>query len=176
MSTVTTLPTIPVPLNSTALYAALSSTPTSLPHLKQFHAHVLRSDLPPSLILKLLLSSPSFSSSSLDYALSVFTHLPTCHTPLSNKLLRSLSRSAKPENALLAYEKMRLKEGLLGIDRFSFPPLLKAASRASGLNEGKEIHGVAAKLGFDKDPFVQTGLVGIIRMDFMMMCCSFLKR
>ncbi|KAG5236584.1 pentatricopeptide repeat-containing protein [Salix suchowensis] len=161
MSTVTTLPTIPVPLNSTALYAALSSTPTSLPHLKQFHAHVLRSDLPPSLILKLLLSSPSFSSSSLDYALSVFTHLPTCHTPLSNKLLRSLSRSAKPENALLAYEKMRLKEGLLGIDRFSFPPLLKAASRASGLNEGKEIHGVAAKLGFDKDPFVQTGLVGM---------------
>ena len=56
---------------------------------------------------------------------------------------------------------MRLKEGLLGIDRFSFPPLLKAASRASGLNEGKEIHGVAAKLGFDKDPFVQTGLVGM---------------
>ncbi|KAL3578175.1 hypothetical protein D5086_019679 [Populus alba] len=78
-------------------------------------------------------------------------------------LVRSLKlKSAKPETALLAYEKIRLKEGLLGIDRFSFPPLLKAASRASGLNEGKEIHGVATKLGFDKDPFVQTGLVAMI--------------
>ncbi|KAH8495755.1 hypothetical protein H0E87_018809 [Populus deltoides] len=158
MPTATTLPTIPVPLTSTALHAALSGTPTptSLPHLKQIHAQVLRSNLPPSLLLELLLSS-----SSLDYALSVFIHLPKCHTPLSNKLFRSLSRSAKPETALLAYEKIRLKEGLLGIDRFSFPPLLKAASRASGLNEGKEIHGVATKLGFDKDPFVQTGLVGM---------------
>ncbi|KAB5545016.1 hypothetical protein DKX38_013128 [Salix brachista] len=38
---------------------------------------------------------------------------------------------------------------------FSFPSLLKTSSRASGLVEGKEIHGVAAKLCFDKDPFVQ---------------------
>lgn len=47
----------------------------------------------------------------------------------------------------------------MGVDRFSFPPVLKAVSRASALIEGMEIHGVAAKLGFDKDPFVQTGLV-----------------
>lgn len=45
------------------------------------------------------------------------------------------------------------------MDRFSFPPILKAVSRASALTEGMEIHGIAAKLCFDKDPFVQTGLV-----------------
>jgi hypothetical protein len=39
--------------------------------------------------------------------------------------------------------------------------LLKAASRTSGLIEGKEIHGIAAKLCFDKDPFVRMGLVGL---------------
>lgn len=50
------------------------------------------------------------------------------------------------------------KQGL-AVDRFSFPPLLKALSRVKSLVEGLEIHGLAAKLGFDSDPFVQTGLV-----------------
>ena len=48
-----------------------------------------------------------------------------------------------------------------GLDRFSFPPLLKAVSNVSALSEGLEIHGLAAKLGFDSDPFIQTGLVGM---------------
>lgn len=47
----------------------------------------------------------------------------------------------------------------MGVDRFSFPAILKAASKASALVEGMEIHGVASKLGFCSDPFVQTGLV-----------------
>lgn len=47
----------------------------------------------------------------------------------------------------------------MALDRFSFPPLLKAVSRASALAEGIEIHGLAWKLGFDSDPFVQTVLV-----------------
>ena len=47
----------------------------------------------------------------------------------------------------------------LEVDRFSFPPLLKALSRVNFLVEGLEIHGLAAKLGFDSDPFVQTGLI-----------------
>lgn len=55
------------------------------------------------------------------------------------------------------YEWMR-REGL-SLDRFSFPPLLKAVSRATDLVQGMEIHGLASKLGFSSDPFVQTGLV-----------------
>jgi len=47
------------------------------------------------------------------------------------------------------------------VDRFSFPPLLKAVSRASALDQGMEIHGLAFKLGLDSDPFVQTGFVGM---------------
>ncbi|KAI9390239.1 hypothetical protein POPTR_008G154301v4 [Populus trichocarpa] len=56
---------------------------------------------------------------------------------------------------------LQVEDGLLGTDSFSFPSLLKAASRTSGLIEGKEIHGIAAKLCFDKDPFVRMGLVGL---------------
>ncbi|KAK6146058.1 hypothetical protein DH2020_019927 [Rehmannia glutinosa] len=49
----------------------------------------------------------------------------------------------------------------LPIDRFCFPPLLKAASKATALSEGKMIHGLAAKLGYSSDPFVETALVGM---------------
>ncbi|PHT85920.1 Pentatricopeptide repeat-containing protein [Capsicum annuum] len=45
--------------------------------------------------------------------------------------------------------------------QFSFPPLLKAASRGLALREGMEIHGLGCKLGFDDDPFVQTALLGM---------------
>ncbi|KAH7573802.1 hypothetical protein JRO89_XS03G0209200 [Xanthoceras sorbifolium] len=49
----------------------------------------------------------------------------------------------------------------LDVNRFSFPPLLKAAARIEGLFEGMQVHGLGAKLGFDSDPFVQTSLVGM---------------
>lgn len=47
------------------------------------------------------------------------------------------------------------------MDRFSFPPLLKASSKSLTLKIGMEIHGLSAKLGFDQDPFVQTALVAM---------------
>ena len=78
--------------------------------------------------------------------------MPAPHPPLSNKLLRALSCSLKHEAVLLVYQNIR-QERLSGLDRFSCPPLLKAAAKIAALNEGMEIHGVVVKLGFDKDPF-----------------------
>lgn len=80
-------------------------------------------------------------------------------THLINKLFRELSRSKEPHNALLFLENGR-RNGL-EVDRFSFPPLLKAASRAFALREGMEIHGLGCKLGFISDPFIQTALLGM---------------
>ncbi|KAL5717057.1 hypothetical protein ACHQM5_010134 [Ranunculus cassubicifolius] len=47
------------------------------------------------------------------------------------------------------------------IDTFSFPPILKASARESHLKLGMEIHGVAQKMGFLSDPYVQTALLGM---------------
>ncbi|KAL5849801.1 hypothetical protein ACOSQ3_007856 [Xanthoceras sorbifolium] len=89
---------------------------------------------------------------------------PTTTTPLTslsscNKSLLNLSRGNQPGNALTMFLKLRM-EGL-DVNRFSFPPLLKAAARIEGLFEGMQVHGLGAKLGFDSDPFVQTSLVGM---------------
>ncbi|CAI8596655.1 unnamed protein product [Vicia faba] len=42
-----------------------------------------------------------------------------------------------------------------------FPPLLKAVSKLSALTYGLEIHGLASKLGFLSDPFIQTALIAM---------------
>ncbi|KAK4266330.1 hypothetical protein QN277_027271 [Acacia crassicarpa] len=143
-----------------SLLAALDSS-TTLTHLKQIHAQILKSgfDRSNSLLLKLVLSSCAFSSSSLDYALSIFCQIQNPETRFCNRVLREFSRGSKPKKTLLVYEKMR-RDGS-NLDRFSFPPLLKGVSKASALNEGLEIHGLASKLGFDSDPFIQTGLIGM---------------
>ncbi|OMO80760.1 hypothetical protein CCACVL1_12773 [Corchorus capsularis] len=155
-------PTVSLPspnLTSTAttkiLLKTLSSS-SSLTHLKQIHAQILRSNHShsQSLILKLLLSS-----SSLPYSVSIFNQFPNPLPSLSTPFLRHLSRSFRPEFAFLVYQRLR-NEGLR-IDRFSFPPLLKAAARVEGLAEGKELHGFGFKLGVESDPFVQTGLMGM---------------
>ncbi|OVA15501.1 Pentatricopeptide repeat [Macleaya cordata] len=141
------------------LFSALSSA-TTLPQLKQIHAQILRTglDRSTSLLLKLIISSFSLSTS-LDYALSVFNQISEPETRLCNQALREFSRSVEPEKTLLVYEKMR-RDGV-GVDRFSFPSLLKASARISALKEGMEIHGLASKMGFDLDPFVQTALIGV---------------
>ena len=62
----------------------------------------------------------------------------------------------------MVYSGMREKG--ISLDRFSFPPLLKAVGRVSNgvkvKRVGREIHGMTVKLGFESDPFVQTALMG----------------
>ncbi|XP_077240660.1 pentatricopeptide repeat (PPR) superfamily protein [Tasmannia lanceolata] len=141
------------------LLTSSSSTPTPTPtlsQLKQIHAQILRTGLlqqSPSLLTKLLLCS-----SSLDYSLSLLRQFP--NTQLCNKILRHLSRSPHPEKTLLFYGGLRRK-GVVLLDSFSFPPILKACARVSAFGEGREIHGLTVKMGFDSDPFLQTGLVGV---------------
>ncbi|XP_068649934.1 pentatricopeptide repeat-containing protein At4g14820 [Aristolochia californica] len=125
-------------------------------HLNQIHAQILRSGYAhPSLFSKLI-SSVTLSSS-LDHALAIFHHVnPGISTV--NQILKDLSRSKEPRKALLLYQRLR-RDGMM-MNKFSFPLLLKASGRVSGIEQGMEIHGVTVKMGLDSDEFVQTGLVG----------------
>ncbi|KAI6683673.1 hypothetical protein NL676_029586 [Syzygium grande] len=152
-------PPPPATATTTTLHTALTTASTPA-QLKQVHAQILRranlnhpSAAP--LLLHLLLSSPS-----LGYALSVFRHVPgSSKTRVLNKFLRELSRGDRPRDALVVFDEM-WREGVV-LDRFSFPPLLKAGSKEAGLVEGSEIHGLVVKLGYGGDPFVQTALVRV---------------
>ncbi|XP_027360380.1 pentatricopeptide repeat-containing protein At4g14820 [Abrus precatorius] len=143
------------------LLTALTSCKTLI-QVKQVHAQILRSNLnySNSFLFKLVLSSSAFpSSSAFDYALSLISQIPNSDTHFCNQLLRQFSRGPSPEKTLFLYRKLRRNGSLL--NRFSFPPLLKAVSKVCALNEGLEIHGYASKLGFHADPFIQTGLIAM---------------
>ncbi|KAL1561761.1 pentatricopeptide repeat-containing protein [Salvia divinorum] len=151
---------VPAPLRHPPNVTHLISTATALPHLKQIQAQILRNSHHHHNhhLFQLLLYSLPFPS----YALSLLSFIPADIPPpcqLPNKILKHLSRSDNPHKALVFFQAMQNK--FFPIDRFSFPPLLKAASRALSLSEGKMIHGLAAKLGFETDPFVQTALMGM---------------
>ncbi|XP_072977686.1 pentatricopeptide repeat-containing protein At4g14820 [Typha angustifolia] len=154
----------PTALPSPPTLSHLLVTAASIPQVKQLHAHLLRSggnldpsSFPPRFLSKLLsLSLSSPSPSSLDYALSVFLHSQNPNPNLSNRVLRAALRSGDPNRTLLTYGRFR-RAGLIP-DRFSLPAVFRAVKGGSGVV--REAHGVAAKLGFDADPFVQTAMVG----------------
>ncbi|KAL3642009.1 hypothetical protein CASFOL_012824 [Castilleja foliolosa] len=148
------LPAAAAPLRHQANF----TTALSLPHLKQIHAYLLKTPHHQQNLLHLLLSSLSFPA----YALSLFSFIPTPrpHPPhLASKILKYLSISKTPDYTLVFFQTMQNKA--FPIDRFCFPPLLRAASKSVALSEGKVIHGLAEKLGYLADPFVETALVGM---------------
>ncbi|KFK43735.1 hypothetical protein AALP_AA1G166000 [Arabis alpina] len=150
---------IPPPISSTAVSAATTvlnklSVCKTLNHIKQLHAQILHHRL------NSFLCNLSFSSSSINltYALSLFSSIPSPPKPtFFNPFLRNLSHSSEPKATILFYKKIRHVGGRL--DRYSFPPILKAASKVSAFFEGMEIHGVAVKIATVSDPFVETALV-----------------
>ncbi|XP_047319329.1 pentatricopeptide repeat-containing protein At4g14820 [Impatiens glandulifera] len=148
-------------LRNRQLLSTISSA-SSVDQLKQIHAHILRLgvDHSNSLLSKLALSSLDYAiSPSLHYAISVFGQIPNPNPRITNRFLRDLSRSNQPLKTLSVYGILRRKG--LTLDRFSFPPLLKASSKSLTFKIGIEIHGLSVKLGFDGDPFVQTALVAM---------------
>ncbi|KAF8047460.1 hypothetical protein N665_3011s0006 [Sinapis alba] len=149
----------PSPIISTAVLDVLTQCKT-LSHIKQLHAHILRTVSDHRLNTFLFnLSSSSSSSISLDYSLS-----SPPEPFLFNLLLRNLSRSDEPRATILFYQRIRHAGGRL--DQFSFTPILKAASKASALFEGMELHGLAFKIATLSDPFVKTAVLD------MYACCG----
>ncbi|CAH2079127.1 unnamed protein product [Thlaspi arvense] len=132
---------IPSPISSTAAASAANSVLDglslckTLSHVKQLHAHILRTVLDHRLNSFLFNLSSSSSSISLKYALSLFLSVPTQpESIVFNPLLRILSRSGEFRATILFYQRIRHAGGRL--DQFSFPPILKAASKVSAFFEG----------------------------------------
>lgn len=150
---------------STAVLDVLSQCKT-LSHIKQLHAHILRTVSDHNRLNTFLFNLSSSSSSiNLNYSLSLFSSLPSPPQPfLFNLLLRNLSRSSQPRAAILFYQRIRRAGGRL--DRFSFTPILKAAAKVSALFEGTELHGLALKTAAISDPFVKTAVLD------MYACCG----
>lgn len=139
----------------------LIRTTTSIDHLKQLHAQLIKQSYlnhhltSPPFVSSLL--SLSLSTSSIHYCLSFFVSSPD-----PSRLLTSALRLAKPHITLLAYSKFRCS--CLELDQFCLSVVLQAIGKdktgIGNFNLVSEAHGFGIKMGFDLDPFVQTAMIG----------------
>ncbi|XP_010271746.1 PREDICTED: pentatricopeptide repeat-containing protein At4g38010 [Nelumbo nucifera] len=74
-----------------------------------------------------------------------------------NSLVSAYAVSNKPQAAILVYRKI-VRNGFLP-DMYTFPVVLKSCSKVLGIVEGKQVHGVVAKMGFLSDLYVQNSLL-----------------
>ncbi|KAG2239216.1 hypothetical protein Bca52824_090076 [Brassica carinata] len=102
-------------------------------HIKQLHAHILRTVSHPS-ATPFSSTSPLLLPQSISTTLSPSSHLSLSPEPfLFNLLLRTSLVPMNLETTILFYQRIRTLGGRL--DQFSFTPILKAAAKVSALFE-----------------------------------------
>lgn len=153
-----TLPSKPPPPHSDSPQHLSLQKCTTVRELKQVHAQMIRSGLAfDPLSASHLISvccTPEFGC--LEYARLVFRQIPNPTTFTFNFIARAYTNENLPFQALLFYIES-IERGLRP-DRFSLPSLFKSCRF---LNEGKQLHSHALKLGFSSDVYVQNTLMNM---------------
>jgi pentatricopeptide repeat protein len=87
----------------------------------------------------------------------VYGQIEAPTTYLCNIILRGLTQSNAPEDAIAFYKKAR-GEGMVP-DNLTFPLVVKACARINALKEGKQMHNHVLKYGLLSDIFVSNSLI-----------------
>ncbi|XP_068661120.1 pentatricopeptide repeat-containing protein At2g29760, chloroplastic-like [Aristolochia californica] len=140
-------------------YNYLLNSCSSLEHLKQIHSQIVKSGLSQNILLstKLVSVCCALSSSSMDYAHSMFGTISHPDAFAYNTLIRGYAVAGPCLEALKLYRKMHLV-GLMP-DNFTFPFVVRSCAVLSLLTEGKQVHCIIIKHGLDSGVFVQSALL-----------------
>ncbi|XP_020099687.1 pentatricopeptide repeat-containing protein At3g12770-like [Ananas comosus] len=139
-------------------YTSLLNSISSLHSLKLLHARILTDGLSRRLSLTTkLLSLAALLSPTMRYARQLFDDSPHRDSFMYNTLIRGYTDVGPCDQVPLLYKTMH---GIgLSPDCFTFPFVIRACAVLSAVREGKEAHCNAIKHGFDRNHFVQSGLV-----------------
>ncbi|KAG9451305.1 hypothetical protein H6P81_011270 [Aristolochia fimbriata] len=144
---------------SLQLCLSLSRYCKTIGGLNQIYARSLKAgiDQNPLLVGQLLLLSAVTIPDTIDYARSLFAEIDSPDVFMYNTLIRGLSESGYPHEALLTYTQMRHQSFIP--DSFSFAFLFKAAANVKSLGVGTQLHCQALLFGLDDHLFVRTTLI-----------------
>ncbi|KAK3206504.1 hypothetical protein Dsin_020550 [Dipteronia sinensis] len=155
----TPLDSVPIPANPKArnvknsnrnrLVLSLIDRCISLKQLKQVHAHMLRTGIffDAYSASKLFTASTLSPFSSLGYARKVFNEIPEPNLYTWNTIIRAYSLSPEPSESMKIFLRM-LCESPYFPNKFTFPFLIKAATKLSRLGVGQVFHGLVVKSSF----------------------------
>jgi len=127
-------------------------------YIKKLHAHFIAPGLyryphPISKIITFYALSPAH----LTHAHPLFDQITQTNSFIWNIMVRGLSQSNKPQEAIFFYNRMR-SQGIKQ-DNLTFPFALKACSEVTAAREGKRMQSHALKTGFVFDVFVSNALI-----------------
>ncbi|KAK8947818.1 Pentatricopeptide repeat-containing protein [Platanthera guangdongensis] len=132
----------------------------SLKTLHQLHAVSIKTNHinDPLIAAEILRFSAISFVRDVHYALQVFDQISQPNIFYWNTLIRAFSQSDEASHhAVILYAQLLHSEPHAP-NRYTFPSLLKACARIPAIEEGKQIHCHAIKLGFFADRFVLTNL------------------
>ncbi|CAI9097736.1 OLC1v1034212C1 [Oldenlandia corymbosa var. corymbosa] len=146
-----------VPAVLTEIKAALFQGFNSLNHLKHVHGRLLRNGLDQNNYLLNLLLQSSFKFRNPSYTKLIFHQARQPNIFLWNTIIRGFVSRDYFHEAVEFFYSMR-EQGTLP-NSYTFPFLLKAATRLVDFELGYKLHTLVVKVGLDYDVFVNTGLV-----------------
>ncbi|XP_057477885.1 pentatricopeptide repeat-containing protein At1g08070, chloroplastic-like isoform X1 [Actinidia eriantha] len=126
--------------------------------LKQIHAHIIKQanfNLCP--LLKLISFCTVSPRGNVAYAKTIFDHHQDPSVEIYNTLIRGLSSTKLPLEALRLYQKL-LRSGLRP-NNFTYPFVIKACTESSMIQYGVLIHPQIIKSGLESDPYIQSSLI-----------------
>ncbi|KAL8141841.1 hypothetical protein V2J09_014873 [Rumex salicifolius] len=145
-------------------YILLLDSCKSLKQFKQVHTQITASlhlsteqlSFSLSRLASLCALTPPFGDS-LAYAKTIFYHLPNQPISLWNNLIRGLSLSDTPLEAIELYQKLIVSDQRP--NSFTYPCLLKACAKLPLSEYGVMLHTHAVKFGVELDSHVQSSLI-----------------
>ncbi|XP_058082380.1 pentatricopeptide repeat-containing protein At1g08070, chloroplastic-like [Magnolia sinica] len=127
----------------------------SLTQIYQIHAQILIHALP----LHNHLLSKLIDLRSIDYAQSVFDHMPSPNDYSWNSMIKAYTVNGPFGNSLSLYSQM-LQQGVKP-SKFTYPFVLKACSAISTIKHAESVHTHVIKFGFKCDIFICNVLVNV---------------
>uniref|UniRef100_A0A7N0UK17 DYW domain-containing protein n=1 Tax=Kalanchoe fedtschenkoi TaxID=63787 RepID=A0A7N0UK17_KALFE len=158
-----TLPS-PQPPDATSPFQALSLTPRccSIRELQQIQAVTIKAQLQHDIQTVTKLVNRCTSSANrecMGYARQLFDKTPERDVVLFNSMARGYACSDAPLEGISLFYRVLLS-GIVP-DEYSFPSLIKACGKAKALEEGKQLHCSAIKLGFSSNVYVCPTLINL---------------
>ncbi|XAR73022.1 hypothetical protein NMG60_11019870 [Bertholletia excelsa] len=150
---------------------SLSHKCRTLNHLKQIHAHLLKTRLlenPASIGPLFAVAATSKDTVLFSYACSIFQNLLCRNTFVYNTMIRGHVQAHLPVPAILCYLDM-INCGVQA-NNYTFPPLIKGCSGLLHYSKriGCIVHGHVVKNGLSDDPFVASALIEFYSINFEM--------
>ncbi|XP_057949352.1 pentatricopeptide repeat-containing protein At2g02980, chloroplastic [Malania oleifera] len=155
-------PTSPISSPNQSHPLSLLHKCNSLRDLKQIHAAAIKANLQhdvPVLSKFINFCTKDPTSSSMDHAHQLFDQITQPDLVLFNTMARGYARTHDPLRAIVLFAQV-LHSGFVP-DTYSFSSLLKACTSSKALQEGKQLHGIAVKLGSSQNVYVCPTLINM---------------